>query len=127
MTARSLALLALTLLLAARGAAAQDAAETHICLFTQECYETEACADAAFEITLEIEDGFADRAVQGVTVAETLTGTAYPIGEGGWMAQLGSQIGPALLTLHDGAARLSMHGGTEAMMINYSGTCEAQD
>ncbi|MGX9354052.1 hypothetical protein ACS3SW_02485 [Roseobacteraceae bacterium S113] len=63
-----------------------------------------------------------------VTQNETLTGGGFGFDNDTQTFLFKSDIGPVMVSLSaDGAARQSIHSVSEAMMINYSGQCEARE
>ncbi|MEL6608985.1 MAG: hypothetical protein AAFO93_08745 [Pseudomonadota bacterium] len=99
------------------GALPALASET--CTFTTECFESEACAETAFEMSIEGDTLITD--------AETI-----PVTSGG-SATKGVFVGYTASAFHvltreiDGEARYSTHIFDGMMMVNYLGTCEGAD
>ncbi|MFD0981278.1 hypothetical protein [Tropicimonas aquimaris] len=109
---------AVPLIIAAVVSSGPSLAQTLQCQFTSECFDTEACAESAYEMTVRLEGDIARlSAVDG-----DFDGTAAALGDGN-LIRFASGFGPAMLTIHGDAARFSTHGAADAMMVNYSGTC----
>ncbi|MGR3501321.1 hypothetical protein [Pseudaestuariivita sp.] len=96
-------------------ASAGTALAEEVCTFTVECYETEGCAESAFEIT-----------ISGDTLV-TEFGTIEVNSGGG---ETGAFVGHGLGAMHmltrtkGGAARYTTHIFSDVQMVSYAGTCE---
>ncbi|MBM2576745.1 hypothetical protein JQC91_10560 [Jannaschia sp. Os4] len=102
----------ITLLLACLAAPAT--AQT--CLFPTECFDTEACVEGGWEVTLEgdvLSTDFGDLAV----IARPTESDGTVVAEGTGMV--------VMLTPDPDAARASVH--MDGTMVNYAGTCMAPD
>lgn len=109
----------LALMLLGTPAVAQEA----VCSFSLECFESETCAETAFEITLNAKQADADD-FQITTDAETVTGKGRMTEAGGFLFQGGNANGAALLTVGaQGAARYSVQYFEGPMVITYHGQC----
>ncbi len=119
----------LTAALLALPAAGSAAAVAQLgCTFQTECFETEPCAQSGYALSIALAnetDG--DRAVQATAADGTFPGSAYALGEDGWLFHLVSDFGPMMVTVHADQARMSVHGGDDAMMVNYARTCLKED
>ncbi len=93
------------------------------CNFTTECYETDACYDSSYGFMVWFPSETSDSVVTITDETGDFPGLAEQLGEDGLLIRFASGFGPSMLTLHGEAARLAAHGGSDAMMVNYSGTC----
>jgi len=95
-----------------------------VCHFTVECFETEACDAANFELRLR--PGPQDMSVRLGSVADEVSGEVT-------VAQSGATVvlarGPSsfqLLSILDGVARYTLHLTDGPAVVTYHGTCEDQ-
>ena len=109
------------------GLLAAPAAAKTSCVFTRECLEAEACADAAFEMRFEAPGAGGATRLQSGLVAETDFGElpGYAIRQG---ADSKSYVFEGdgttyLLTVSGRDARLAAHVADGPLMINYIGNC----
>ncbi len=119
--------LAALALCSAPGLVAAQALEILDCRFESECFETEACAATSYELTLTLTPSGGRTMAVAQSVNETMSGGGFDLAQGGRSFLFQSQMGPVMLTLAaDGSARQAVHGGGDAMMINYAGMCEVR-
>lgn len=103
--------LSATFAIAAHTAAAQS------CNFTTECYEADACTDANFAITIDVDGEKVSTDFGDLTIVAAKT------------AHFGAHIfatgdGAEYLISHlAGNARLTMHSGDGPQTVTYLGTC----
>ena len=93
-------------------------AEGFDCSFNTECFEAEACAEANFTASVDVESEkitteFGDLTIVAVK-QETRTMTLFATGAGA----------EYLLSVTPQAARLTTHANEGPMVISYLGTCE---
>ncbi|WP_143104110.1 hypothetical protein [Poseidonocella sedimentorum] len=96
-------------------------ADAFSCRFETECFESEACAETSFELSLSTEiTGDAEL----VTDAETVGGIASRAPETTLFFNGNNENGSHLLTISHGAARYSVQYYAGPMVITYLGACE---
>lgn len=92
------------------------AAET-TCTFTMECFETEACAETQFSVTLSEDQ---------TTMVTDFGDLAVVYAEGPVLLAQDANASYLLTTLPDGA-RLSTQMADAPMVVTYLGQCEAAE
>ena len=114
----------LLLIFALLGGHGANAAAVLTCTFTTECYESEACSETNFELTVSPNDEYSEAQIS------SLSGD---FNAKAWNFQAMSTFtGFTSGTLHmisvfkARQARYSVHSGSgdDLLMINYTGTCE---
>lgn len=88
------------------------------CIFTTECYESEACQSAAYEVEVDIAaEALGDEAGNMVIVAVKETDTLTTLFASGQGAEYMMSITPT-------AARMTSHINDGPLVISYLGHCE---
>jgi len=95
-----------------------------VCRFTTECFEAEACDDAAFE--LRIAPGDTNGRVRLGSIADEVTGTLTVGSSGATVILARGPTSFQLLTILDTAARYTLHLTDGPAVVTYHGSCEAE-
>lgn len=106
------------------GLASAQAVEVE-CLFTQECFEAEACDEASFSVRLG--KGTVPGEVVMRTPAETIAGTVRGNDTSSLVWSARTPSSEQLLSWGaDGTARYTLHLTDGPAVVSYLGQCEAQ-
>ncbi|MFK7755171.1 MAG: hypothetical protein AB8B51_21815, partial [Sedimentitalea sp.] len=95
-------------------------AKDTFCRFSQECFETEACSETSFEMTMAAGP---DGDVQLITEAETIDAFKSGDPEHGFVIGFGGSAMHVLSAAKSGQARYSVHLAGP-MLVSYHGICE---
>lgn len=104
-------------------AAGATMAEPLECTFTTECFETDACYETDYGFMVWFPSETSRNVVTITDPTGDFPGQASELDDDSLVIHFASGFGPSMLTIHGEAARLAAHGASDAMMVNYSGTC----
>ena len=95
----------------------------YACTYTTECYETDACQETAYELSLDVADDFSSATLS--SVAGDVEATAYNAQFLSYFAGYANRAMHVVSVFGGGESRYSFQSGAgdEIMAITYHGTC----